>query len=75
MTKATVIPQVFVEPPHKPGETFAMDFLYDGTREGMIAASMAYLAQAPEYVTGTTIVFEGETIHLDAKLARGMTTN
>lgn len=73
---ASVPAQVFLPmPAHEPGETVQVDVVYDGTRAGFIAASMAWLAQAPAHVTSSTIVFDGETIYLDAKLARSMTTN
>lgn len=70
MKVATVPPQSFDTPPHQPGDTFTMAIAYDGTRAGFIAASLAYLAQAPDYITGSTIEFEGERINLSAELAR-----
>lgn len=70
MKMAAVPPQIFETPPHQPGDTFVVPVLYDGTRAGFIAASLAYLALAPDYITGSTIVFQGETINLSADLAR-----
>ena len=55
--------------------SYTADVQHDGTRTGMIAATVKFLAEHDPDAVNAWFVFDGEVITIDAALARGEVRN